>query len=93
MIATPLSLTYVAGQVTRGFCVRANGAYIGAGALLHAGDCRGLLQHGSPLWLLIGFGIASSAGGLNEWHQMGPLQEWFAALPLTRAGETAGAEI
>ena len=71
-----------AGHVLRffvGFCLLANGAYIGAGALLRAGDSRELLQQGSPLWLLVGFGLVSLAGGLYTWHRMGPPEEWFAA--------------
>ena len=62
-----------------GFCLLANGAYIGAGAFFRAGDCRELLRHGAPLWLLVGFGMVSSAGGLYLWHRMGPPRGWFAA--------------
>lgn len=62
-----------------GFCLLANGAYIGAGAFLRAGDCRDLLRLGSPFWLLVAFGTVSSAAGLFAWHRMGRVQEWFAA--------------
>jgi hypothetical protein len=53
-----------------GFCLIANGAYIGAGALLGVGDAGDLLRHGSPLWLLMAFGIICSAAGLWLWHRL-----------------------
>jgi hypothetical protein len=31
-----------------GFCLAANGGYIGAGSFLEAGDCGEMLRHGSP---------------------------------------------
>jgi len=61
-----------------GFCLLANGAYIGLGAFSGAGDCRQMLQYGSPMALLLAFGIASSAAGLCAWHRMGPFRGWFA---------------
>jgi hypothetical protein len=61
-----------------GFCLLANGAYIGLGASSGAGDCRQLAQYGTPVWLLVAFGIASSAAGLYIWHGMGPPRAWFA---------------
>src|SRR5262245_26866843 len=35
-----------------GFCLLANGAYIGLGSFTHAGDCGTLLQHGTQPWQL-----------------------------------------
>lgn len=64
-------------QFFAGFCLLANGAYIGLGAFLAAGDCRQMLQLGSLRWLLVSFGIAASAGGLFIWHRMGPPKQWF----------------
>jgi len=61
-----------------GFCLLANGAYIGLGALSGAGDCRQLAQYGSPSWTMLAFGGAASALGLYAWHRMGPLRGWFA---------------
>ncbi len=87
--AAPLGLLAALGFVGRrvkhvilffvGFCLLANGAYIGAGAFIQAGDCRELLRHGSPFWLLVAFGTLSSAAGLLVWHRMGSTSEWFAA--------------
>jgi len=39
-----------------GFCLIANGAYIGAGWVTRAGDTGDLLRLGTPVWLLIAFG-------------------------------------
>ena len=66
-----------------GFCLLSNGVYIGLGAFLRAGDCRQLLQHGSPVWVLVAFGILSFGGGLYAWHRMGPLRGWFAMVKET----------
>lgn len=64
-------------QFFAGFCLLANGLYIGAGAFIGAGDCHELMQLGSPAWLLVAFGLSSSTGGLYAWHRMGPLRTWF----------------
>jgi hypothetical protein len=47
-----------------GFCLIANGAYIGAGSFAGIGDCHQMLQHGSPIWLLWIFGLATVSAGL-----------------------------
>ncbi len=53
-----------------GFCLVANGVYIGAGGFLEGGasDPGALLRLGAPLWLLIIFGVACLIGGLRLWH-------------------------
>jgi hypothetical protein len=55
-----------------GFCLIANGAYIGAGSLDGIGDCGVMLRHGSPAWLLWLFGAATVPAGLGLWHRLGP---------------------
>ena len=60
-----------------GFCLLANGVYLGLGAFLRAGDCRQLIQQGVPIWQLIVFGLVSSGAGLFVWHRMGPPKNWF----------------
>ena len=55
-----------------GFCLLANGMYIGAGSFVRAGDAGDLLRLGSPQWLLVALGAAASAGGLALWHGLGP---------------------
>jgi hypothetical protein len=51
-----------------GFCLIANGAYIGAGSLAAIGDAGELIRHGAPQWTLIGFGIVTAGYGLWIWH-------------------------
>jgi hypothetical protein len=55
-----------------GFCLIANGGYLGGGALLGAGDAADLLRHGAPRWVLLLFGVATIAWGLGLWHGLGP---------------------
>ncbi len=55
-----------------GFCLVANGAYIGVGAIEGAGDAGDLLKHGAALWHLIAFGLLSFSAGLFLWHGLGP---------------------
>jgi hypothetical protein len=59
-----------------GFCLIANGAYVGVGAFLGdpngADDAHELLRHGAPLWQLMLFGVATSTTGLAMWHKLGP---------------------
>jgi hypothetical protein len=54
-----------------GFCLVANGAYIGGGSFDRLGDARQMLQHGSPIWLLWAFGVVAVAAGLGLWHRQG----------------------
>jgi hypothetical protein len=51
-----------------GFCLIANGAYIGLGSFGRIGDAGDLLRHGAPQWLLAAFGVAAITGGLLIWH-------------------------
>ena len=53
-----------------GFCLVANGAYIGAGSLYGVGDAGDMLRHGSPRWLLWVFGVTCVAAGLWIWHRL-----------------------
>jgi hypothetical protein len=54
-----------------GFCLIANGGYIGGGSFDRLGDARDLLRHGAPLWQFGGFGMAGIAAGLLLWHRLG----------------------
>lgn len=51
-----------------GFCLIANGAYIGIGSIDGVGDAGDLLRHGAAVWELVVFGALSSIGGLLVWH-------------------------
>jgi hypothetical protein len=55
-----------------GFCLIANGAYIGGGSFDGTGDCGEMLRHGSALWQLWLFGAVTVPAGLGLWHRLGP---------------------
>jgi hypothetical protein len=55
-----------------GFCLIANGLYLGVGSFEGVGDAGDLLRHGCPRWMLIAFGLACAPAGLGLWHGLGP---------------------
>jgi len=61
-----------------GFCLVGNGAYIGLGAFNAVGDCRVMLQYGSPFWLLVSFGSVMILAGLIVWHRLGSVRRFFS---------------
>jgi hypothetical protein len=55
-----------------GFCLVANGAYVGAGWWVADGaDPRVMMDNGSPVWLLVLFGLLTVPLGLYLWHRQG----------------------
>ncbi len=54
-----------------GYCLIANGAYLGIGSFIGAGDAGDLLHYGSPQWLLLCFSAATIVPGLYLWHGQG----------------------
>jgi hypothetical protein len=54
-----------------GFCLVANGGYIGGGSFDRLGDAGQMLRHGSPVWLLWLFGGVAVAARLWLWHGQG----------------------
>jgi hypothetical protein len=54
-----------------GFCLVANGAYIGCGAFAPVGDASDLLNQGTPAWMLAGFGLVAVPAGIGLWHGLG----------------------
>lgn len=60
-----------------GFCLIANGAYIGIGSFDQVGDCGEMLRTGSPIWILWVFGAAATVLGLCVWHRLGSLRSFF----------------
>lgn len=54
-----------------GFCLIANGAYIGLGPFMTAGDGHDLVRHGAPGWTLVLFGTIALCAGLYLWHRAG----------------------
>ncbi len=55
-----------------GFCLIANGAYLGLGSLGRVGDAGDLLNYGAPVWELWLFGIVTVPLGLLAWNGLGP---------------------
>lgn len=55
-----------------GFCLLANGLYIGLGSFEGVGDCGEMLRHGSKMWHLWIFGALTAPAGLWLWHRQGP---------------------
>ena len=56
-----------------GFCLIANGVYIGVGWLIANGaDPWVMTRNGSPVWVLVLFGIVCFPLGLFLWHRQGP---------------------
>jgi hypothetical protein len=55
-----------------GFCLLANGLYVGVGSFDGIGDCGEMLKHGSSLWQLWLFGALTAPLGLWLWHRQGP---------------------
>ena len=58
-------------QFFAGFCLIANGAYLGAGWQANAGDAADLVDYGTPAWVLVVFGCVTTAAGLYLWHLLG----------------------
>ena len=75
-----------------GFCLIANGAYIGIGSFNKVGDAGEMLISGSASWELWLFGIVTVPLGFLLWHGLGPkfglgdsngqVDEWAAYLSL-----------
>jgi Peptidase M50B-like len=62
--------TYLA-QFFAGFCLIANGAYLGVGSFQGVGDAGDLMRLGTPNWVLWSFGLVAVAAGLWSWNGLG----------------------
>jgi len=51
-----------------GFCLIANGLYLGIGSFDRVGDCEEILRFGSAVWQLWAFAIVTVPVGLFLWH-------------------------
>ncbi len=60
-----------------GFCLVANGVYLGAGTMAGIGDAREMLRTGSPRWSAAAFGAVASTAGLLIWHWLGSPRAWM----------------
>lgn len=54
-----------------GFCLIANGLYIGLGSFSRVGDCGEMLSHGSQAWQLWLFGLLTIPAGMWLWYGQG----------------------
>lgn len=54
-----------------GFCLVANGVYLGLGAIQDIGDAGELLVYGAARWPMVVFGIATAPLGLYLWNGQG----------------------
>ena len=74
-----------------GFCLLANGAYIGIGAIDPVGDARELLAQGMLRWCLAAFGVVAATAGLWIWHGVSPRFGFGASPPPIIARHAYGA--
>ena len=70
-----------------GFCLIANGCYIGIGAFDGVGDAGVMVESGSPLWTLFIFGVITTSLGLLTWHRLGSPKKFFADPSLIQSKE------
>jgi hypothetical protein len=70
-MARPPKRARLAAMFFAGFCLVANGAYVGTGWTLRAGDGADMLRHGTPPWVMCGFGFVAVSAGLFLWHRIG----------------------
>jgi hypothetical protein len=63
-----------AARFFAGFCLLANGLYIGIGSFEGVGDAGDMLRAGSPIWTLWLFGLIAAPAGLALWNGLG---KWF----------------
>lgn len=61
-----------------GFCLIANGAYIGVGSFEGVADAGVILRTGSPVWALMAFGAVATGLGIFIWHRLGSPKKLFA---------------
>ena len=64
------------GQFFAGFCLVANGAYLGMSPVSAVGDAEVLVRCGTPLWLLAAFGLATVVPGFWLWNGLGADFGW-----------------
>ena len=80
-VALPLALWSIAALVRSrlswlarffaGFCLLANGLYIGVGFFSQIGDAGDLVRFGAPPWTLWLYGLVTAPSGLALWHGTG----------------------
>jgi hypothetical protein len=64
-----------------GLCLVANGAYLGMGWTMSAGDAAELIKRGTPTWVLMVVGLTMTTLGVYVWHSLGRIEQLFGTLP------------
>ena len=59
-------------QFFAGFCLIANGCYLGVGSFFAVGDAGDLARYDCPRWLMLLFGLICVPTGLSLWNGLGP---------------------
>jgi Peptidase M50B-like len=59
-------------QFFTGFCLIANGCYLGVGTFFDVGDAGDLARYGCPRWLMLLYGLVCVPTGLFLWNGLGP---------------------
>ena len=54
-----------------GFCLVANGLYLGVGSFFEIGDCGEMIRHGASMWQLWAFGLVTVPIGFWLWNGQG----------------------
>ena len=60
-------------QFFAGFCLISNGVYIALGWPGRVGDCGVMLRAGTPIWVMLLFGLITVPLGLGLWHRLGSI--------------------
>ncbi|NUM53730.1 MAG: hypothetical protein HUU46_08810 [Candidatus Hydrogenedentes bacterium] len=55
-----------------GFCLIVNGVYIAFGPSTGGADSAVMIEHGTPRWAMVLFGLCTAPLGLYLWHRQGP---------------------
>ncbi|MCP4177698.1 MAG: hypothetical protein GY756_08020 [bacterium] len=67
LIARKLRVGFFWGMFS-GFCLIANGIYIGIGWINKIGDTKEMINLGSPIYFMLIFSIVCTVSGLFIWH-------------------------
>jgi uncharacterized membrane protein YidH (DUF202 family) len=69
--AAKAPVAYLA-QFFAGFCLIANGGYIGVGTFERVGDAKDMLRLGTQPWLMVAFGVLAIVAGFWIWNRISP---------------------
>ena len=73
-------------QCFAGFFLIANGVYVGAGWTMRAGGAADLVRYGTPIWVLITFGVVATCGGVVMWTTSGRVRSSISSTRSKWAG-------